>query len=171
MGLDLGGERFKMTADAAYIYYQADKADDEVIFRSGDKLFLQLRWIFNLQPSAITVYVQNRSKGKNERGFGSISEELLNSNGNRLDIGSIGSFPVNSQTTLKALLSVKIYAKNEYGDRGALIGGIGGGVVHHFSRRVSLDLTGKLSRGNQKTLGSKIGITGLEFSGGFRYRL
>jgi len=173
MGVDIGGSKFKMTGDVSYIIYQADKANDVEIFRSGNKLLLQAQWILNARVFGLTLYLRNRSKGKNERGrlFGDLEGETRNSNGNQLDVGSISSFAVGRKTTVQGFLSAKIYARNQFGDRGALIVSVGSGLKQRISRRLALEISARFSQGRLKTQDSLTNVTGIEVGGGFRIRL
>lgn len=171
LGIDIGGKTLKLATDASYISYQADKSAGQDIFKSGNKLYINSRLLYNAQPFALTLYLQNRSKGKNEKGIGLLAEEALNSNGNQIDVGGIVSFLLGRSTTIKPLFGVKIYSKNEYLDRGALLYSVGSGLEHRFSRRISFDGILRFSKGELKSLNSSTGVTGIEIGGGIRYRL
>lgn len=171
LGFDLGGKKFKMSTDASYFVYKADKINDEKVFRSGNKLFLHSRLIYNTNPVRLTIYARNRSKGKNERGIGLLGDEARNSNGKQLDVGGIASIAVGKETRLLILAGSKFYAKNEFGDRGARIFSVGGGLQHRLSRKFSYQSSVRISSGELRSDDRTESVTGVEIGGGIIVRL
>jgi len=171
LGLDLGNKKFKLSVDASYFLYQTDKINDEKVFKSGNKLFLNLRGTYNINAFGLTVFIRNRTKGKNERGLGLLSAESLNSNGNQLDLGGIGSIAMNPKTKLLILGDTKLYAKNQHGDRGALIFSLGGGLQRRVSRKLSYQTSVQLSAGRLRSDRGSETIIGIKVGGGIVIRL
>lgn len=169
--LEIGGLEVKLTGDITYTRYEADEVDGTEIFKSGDKLLVQLRSICKLGPFDVVTYARNRSKGKNERGIAALQPEDQNSNGNQLEIGGAGYYSLNNSSVLKGLLDLKFYSKNKRESGGAFVMGIGGGLQFQLLRRLTLDGQYKLLRG---TLDSRIAstrITGYEIGLAVRLRL
>lgn len=171
LGVDVGKKKFKLSGDASYILYETDKINDEKVFKSGNKLFLNLRWIYTGTSFGLTLFARNRTKGKNERGLGILTAESNNSNGNQLDIGGIGSISMGQKTKLLILGDTKIYAKNQYGDRGALIFSIGGGLQRQISRKFSYQTSLRLAAGSLRSGSGSETIIGIELGGGIVIRL
>ena len=169
--LEIGGREVKLTGDVTYTRYEADEADGTVIFKSGDKLLVQLRSIFKAGPFDIVAYARNRSKGKNERGIAALQPEDQNSNGNQLEIGGAGYYSLNNKKVIKGLLDLKFYSRNERESGGAFVIGIGGGLQFQLFRRLTLDGQYKLLRGTLSSRNATTRITGYEIGLAVRYRL
>ncbi|GAB4381478.1 MAG: hypothetical protein Kow0042_32010 [Calditrichia bacterium] len=159
---EMGGNPAKLMADFSYTLYGADKSDNTETFKSGNKLFFEIRSLFKFNSADMLVFARNRSKGKNERGLGSLSTESSNSNGNQLDLGTIGYFPLGPTTRMKGLFDTKIYSKNEYETNGAFVMGIGSGFEFQLSERFVIDTQFKFLKGSLKNRKSSTGITGIE---------
>lgn len=159
------------TFDATYTLYGADKFYDKEVLKSGNKLILDARAMTKVSSIDLLFYLRNRSKGKNERGFGALVTEEKNSNGNQLEFGGIGYYPVNPKLGIRGLADIKLYSKNDYESNGATIFGIGAGPSFMLSRSFSVDLMLKFSTGSLNNKNTSTSVTGFEFGGGIKYRL
>jgi hypothetical protein len=176
--LNLGGETNvsmgnadgKVTLDVAYTFYGNDKYGDKEVFKSGNKLNADLRLLLNTEKNHYMLYLRERTKSKNEVGYGNLQEEEQNSNGNQIDIGGVGLFSLNDQLMLKGVLEGKFYSKNESDANGAIIGGIGAGVVYMLSDQLSLDLLAKVMKGSLQSKVS-VDITGTDIGLTLKYRM
>ena len=178
ISVNIGGETnvgnrrgMKLTLDVTYTLYGADEFDETEVFKSGAKLIADLRSLFKITKTDVMLYLRERTKGKNERGFGSLAEEENNSNGNQLEIGGMSYTPLNKSFGFRGALEMKYYSKNEYESNGALILGVGAGFNYKFSNNFSLDMLFKFLTGSLKNKNAGNNITGLELSGGIKYRL
>lgn len=169
--LALGGREVKLTGDVTYTLYEADEADGTEIFKSGDKLLVQLRSIFKVGPFNVVAYARNRSKGKNERGIAALQPEDQNSNGNQLEIGGAGYYNLKNKKVIKGLLDLKSYSRNERESGGAFVMGLGGGIQFQWFRRMTFDGQFKLLRGTLSSRNATTNITGYEFGLAVRMRL
>ena len=160
--LEIWGREVKLTGDVTYTLYDADEVDGTVIFKSGDKLLLQLRSICKVGPFDVVAYARNRSKGKNERGIATLQPEDQNSNGNQLEIGGTGYYSRNKKRTIKVLLDLKHYSRNARDSGGAFVIGIGGGLQYQIFRRLTLDGQYKLLRGTLSSRNATTSNTGYE---------
>ncbi len=178
ISLNLGGETNvsmgnadgKITLDVAYTLYGNDKYADKEVFKSGNKLNADLRLLLNTDKNHYMIYLRERTKGKNEVGYGSLEEEEQNSNGNQIDLGGVGLFSLSDKFMLKGVLEGKFYSKNETETNGAIIGGIGAGAIYMLSDKLSLDLLAKVMKGSlQSKVSTK--ITGTDIGLTLKYRM
>jgi hypothetical protein len=112
-----------------------------------------------------------RTKGRNDRGIGSLITEDRNSNGNQLEFGGISYTPMSSKFGLKGVLDLKLYSKNAYEMNGALIAGFGAGFNYYISNSLTLDLLFKYSAGTLSNKGESNSVTGIEIGGGIKFTL
>jgi len=75
------------------------------------------------------------------------------------------------KTKLLILGDTKIYARNQYGDRGALIFSIGGGLQQQLSRKFSYQTSLRLAAGSLRSGSVSETIIGIEVGGGIAIRL
>ncbi len=160
-----------VTADVAFTRYGADQYNGEQVFRSGNKITVDFRTFFQISPFDILIFGQNRTKGKNERGIGTLSAEETNSNGNQTDVGVVALLPVGETTSLKALLDAKLYAKNENGNNGARVFAGGAGIEFQVFRGLGIDVSAKYLSGTLQFAAGEAKITGWEASLAFVYSL
>lgn len=168
--ISMGNADGKVTCDVAYTFYGNDKYGDKEVFKSGNKLNADLRLLLNTEKNHYMFYVRERTKGKNELGYGTLIEEEQNSNGNQIDIGGVGLFSVSEKLMLKGVLEGKIYSKNQSDNNGALIGGIGAGAVFLLTDQLTLDVLAKVMKGSLNNKQS-ISITGTDIGMNVKYRL
>ncbi|MGE5458362.1 MAG: hypothetical protein ACM3RX_08400 [Methanococcaceae archaeon] len=175
MSVNFGGEtnisKVKLTVDLTYTIYGKDTYDNTEIFKSGNKIIADVRALFNFSNMDLLIYLRERTKGKNDRGVGSINTEEKNSNGNQLELGGLGYYPINEAFALKGLADIKIYSKNEYENNGAFLFGLGAGFNYQMNEQLSFDILGKFSTGSLTNQSLSTGITGIEFGGNIKYRL
>ncbi|MEI7811052.1 MAG: hypothetical protein WCJ01_01365 [Ignavibacteria bacterium] len=175
LSANLGGEtnirKVKLTVDLTYTLYGKDTYDNTEIFKSGNKIIADIRALFRINAMDLMVYLRERTKGKNERGVGSLNTEEKNSNGNQLDFGGLGFYPISEVFGIKGLADIKFYSKNEYDNNGALLFGLGTGFNYKMSDHISFDILGKFSTGTLNNQNLSTGITGIEFGGNIKYSL
>jgi len=107
-------------------------------------------------------YALERTKGRNDKGIGSLVTEERNSNGNQLELGGMSYTPMSAKFGLKGVLDLKFYSKNAYEMNGPYLrGSVPGSII--ISQIVSVWIcflkysTGKLSnKGDSNT------VTGIE---------
>ena len=172
---EMGENPAKILLDVTYTLYGKDKLDDSEIFKSGNRLRVELRSLFKLSSVDLLLYLRERTKGKNEKGLRSLTKESLNSNGNQLELGTITFLPMGETFRLKGLFDTKIYSKNAYKQNGAFILGVGSGFQFRLSDHFTIDTQFKYLTGSLKntTAGGDISekITGLEAGAIFRFTL
>jgi hypothetical protein len=178
IAVNAGGERNvsfgdvdgKITLDVAYTLYGKDKYGDKQVFKSGNKLNADLRLLLNTEKNHYVIYLLERTKGKNEVGYGNLEEEDKNSNGNQIDLGGVGLFSMSDKFLLKGVLEGKYYSKNQSEENGAIIGGVGAGAIYMLTDKIALDFLAKVLKG---TLKNKVStdITGTDIGLTIRYRI
>ena len=169
-GLSMGSLDGKISLDIAYTLYGKDKYDDKEVFKSGNKLNADLRLLLNTEKNHYMIYVRERTKGKNELGYGNLKEEEQNSNGNQIDVGGVGLFSMSDKMMLKGVLEGKFYSKNQSDVNGALIGGVGVGAIYMLTDQLTLDLLAKIMKGSLNNKES-VSITGTDIGLSIKYRL
>jgi hypothetical protein len=176
LGADYGDEN-KLTGDVVITFYGSDKADGSKVFKSGSRILIQLRYnhrleLSNIKPIDLTLYLRERTKGKNEFATASgLNEESENSNGNQLELGGIGYYPYTDIMGFKGLLDLKFHSNNGYGTGGAFVFGIGGGINYKYSNQTAFEGGLKFSFGHLTVGTTDMGITGIELFAGINYRL
>ena len=151
-----------------FTWYGADTYDSQEVFRSGS------RWMFNFQTELRTrsfqalLFVQDRTKSKNERGLGSLLPEPLNTNGNQLDIILDATIPLSRVLRLRATFDTKFYAKNEYGTNGATILGGGPGLEAQISSGLWVEAMIKYYGGTLRFLNGSSSISAFHSDIGLR---
>lgn len=174
--LNFGGETkfggrkgMRFTFDLTYTLYGADKYGGEEFFKSGNKFIANLRGLFKAGNTDFMIFLRERTKGRNEKGIGSLTQEEKNSNGNQLEFGGMSLTPFSSSFKFKGLLELKLHSKNEYESNGAFIFGLGAGFVTDLSKSISLDVLAKYSTGSLKNKSVSTTVTGFEIGGGLTY--
>jgi hypothetical protein len=176
LSVNVGGEtngnrNLKITLDVTYTLYGKDSYDNSEVFKSGNKLIVDLRTLFKFKGMDLLLYARERTKGRNDRGVGTLMTEEKNSNGNQLDFGSLVYFPFSDNVGMKLLADLKFYSKNEYENNGALIYGGGAGFNFLISNHLNFDVLAKYSKGTLNNQNLSLGITGIEFGGNIKYSL
>lgn len=177
--VNVGGEqsidhslgKLRLTVDLAYTLYGSDSYGDKDVFKSGNKINLDLRSILVADKASYIVYLRERTKGRNDLGYGSLKTQDKNSNGNQIDFGGIGDFKMSDQYSLKGLLELKLYSKSEDETNGATIFALGGGATWYFSDLLYADGLIKFSTGTLSDKKSSMAITGFELGAQIKYRL
>ncbi len=173
-GVDLGGERFSLTGDVTYTLYGPDRVNGAEVFRSGNKLLIQLLLAQQWSRGSSRFYLRYRSKGKNQRRVGgqALKDERLNSNGDQFELEIATTFFLSRWLGVKLLADGKLYLLNEYDTNGAVVAGGGGGLILNLSKWLSLDTTAKYSRGGLRLRDTGlIEISGLELGAALHWRL
>jgi hypothetical protein len=173
--INIGGETksrnrnaVKLTADITYTMYGSDTFDDKEVLKSGSKILVNLRALMKAGNNDLMFYATERTKGKNDKGFGTLITEAVNSNGNQIDLGGMAFFPYSSNFGFKGALDLKLYSKNGYDVNGATIFGIGGGFNWSASQSINLDILAKYSTGSLNNKSLSTPVTGIELSGGIK---
>jgi hypothetical protein len=161
----------KFTLDLTYTIYGADSFEGTNIFKSGSKFIGVLRSLFQVSKTDLMFYALERTKGKNDRGIGTLLTEDRNSNGNQLEFGGISYSPMSSKFGLKGVFDLKLYSKNAYEMNGAFIAGLGAGFNYYFSNSISVDMLFKFSTGSLKNKNESTTVTGIEIGGGIKFML
>lgn len=161
-GGETGSKNFKIKLDVVYTLYGEDTFDNVEILKSGDKIIANIQAAYRTQGANIIVYARNRTKGKNERGFGSLATERFNSNGNQFDAGAVGAIPLSDNYVLKLYLESRLHTANDYGNNGAAIFGGGAGFTANLADIFLLDIVAKYFNGTIENSGSSVAIDGFE---------
>jgi len=157
----LGSVGWRILGDVDYTVYGTDTFGGTAVFRSGD------RWMFNFQTEILArsyqvlLFVQDRTKGKNERGLGTLLPEAVNTNGNQLDIWLDGTFPIGKNLRLRAYVESKLYANNDFGTNGATILGGGPGFEAEIARGLWAEAALKYFGGTLTFLNGETAVSGL----------
>jgi len=157
----LGSVGWRILGDIDYTVYGTDTFGGTEVFRSGD------RWMFNFQTEVrarsyqVLLFVQDRTKGKNERGLGTLLPEAVNTNGNQLDIWLDGTFPIGKNLRLRAYLESKLYANNDFGTNGATILGGGPGFEAEIARGLWAEAALKYFGGTLTFVNGETAVSGL----------
>ena len=162
----------RLTGDILYTIYFDDTWAGEQVFRSGNRLLVQLMSTFKLNLWDMVVLIRNRSKGKNRTGSGEIFDtERKNTNMNQLEVQGIGTYPVSEKTLLKGIVELKFYTNNDYGTGGATLLGFGGGGMFRLTPR--MDFNGELRCyfGSLEHITGATGVFGVKIFGGLTYTL
>jgi hypothetical protein len=155
-----GSSSWRILGDIDYTWYGADTYDGQEVFRSGS------RWMFNFQTELRTrsfqalLFLQDRTKGKNERGLGTLLPEPQNTNGNQLDIILDGTIPLGMTLRLRATLESKFYADNDYGTNGATLVGGGPGLEAQLAGGLWIEAMLKYFGGTLRFLNGSSSISG-----------
>lgn len=157
----LGSVGWRILGDVDYTVYGTDTFGGTEVFRSGD------RWMFNFQTEIrarsyqLLLFIQDRTKGKNERGLGTLLPEAVNTNGNQLDIWLDGTFPIGKNLRLRAYLESKLYANNDFGTNGATILGGGPGFEAEIARGFWAEAALKYFGGSLRFLNGTTSVSGI----------
>jgi len=151
--------------------YGADSYGGTDVFKSGGKFIGVIRSLFQVSRTDLMFYALERTKGRNDRGIGSLITEDRNSNGNQLELGGMSYTPLSSRFGLKGVLDLKFYSQNEYDMNGAFIAGMGAGFNYCISNNLTIDLLFKFSAGSLSNKGESTTITGFEIGGGIKFML
>ena len=176
LGADFGDEN-KLTTDIIYTMYGSDKVGDEEVFKSGNRILIQARYLIKKRIATgkimnLTFFLRERTKSKNEFAVAQgLQEEKENSNGNELEFGGIMLYPLSPTLRLKTLFDYKAFSDNGYDTGGASVFGIGGGFNVSLSSSVTTELGMKYSTGNVRVGTMEIGISGITIFGGFNVQL
>lgn len=166
------GKQMRITADLLYSNYSSDNWAGEEVFKSGNRLLLQVMSVFKHGPYDIVLLMRNRSKAKNKTGSGSVFEtERKNSNGNQFEIIGTGYSPMKGKVRLKGILDFKFYSNSDYGTGGATLFGFGVGGRKNMSSRLDFDGDIRLYFGGLQTAVEKVSVFGVKVFGGFIYRM
>ncbi len=178
ISLTLGAERkatllgkdMKLTGDLLYSIYMKDEYADQEVFKSGNRLLIQLMSQFEMDEIDMMIFIRNRTKGKNKSGLGDIVTERKNSNANQLDIEAQGAYPYSKDLRVKGIVDVKFYSKNDYDTGGATLFGFGGGGVYQLAPNMKVNGELRMYFGSLKSV-ENTGVFGFKIYGGIQYTL
>lgn len=170
--LTAGVNRGNLLADLMYTVYFNDKWGGEEVFRSGNKLVLQLMSTFQVSRFDVVVFVREAIKSKNKTGAGDIYEtERKNSNANQFDIQGHVFLPGANKYRLKGIVDFKLYSNNDYGTGGATLFGLGAGGEMMLMPGLTFKGEARLYFGSIKSSEDRASAFGLKLFGGVEYTL
>jgi hypothetical protein len=166
VGVDVGG----VIGDILYTIYTDDTWGSEKVFRSGNRVVLQLLSSFQVGVFDVTVFIRDRLKGKNKTGSGDFYEtERKNSNTNQFEIQSYWHRSAGRNARVKGILELKLYSNSEYGTGGATLLGVGGGWQFNLSPQLAFNSDLRYYFGKIQSASEKIDASGIKLLGGFLY--
>ncbi len=173
-GVDYGDEN-KWTGDFTFTYYSPDKVDGKQAFRSGGRFLVDLRHYRTVtllgRTSQLVFYLLNRTKGKNAYALGGgLQSESLNSNGNQLEMGTVGFSRLNQKMDFQTRIAFLLYSNNAYKTGGAKIFRFGAGFPYHPAPNLTLNNLVTFSLGNLTVAQKSISVTGLAIQAGLAYK-
>jgi hypothetical protein len=168
----LFGKEMQIKGDALVTLYFDDTWGGKKVFRSGNRILLQILSTFKHRSWDVGLFVRERMKGKNKTGSGDIYEtEQKNSNANQFEIQGWGFYPYSRDVRLKAAFEMKLYSDSDYNTGGATLLGVGGGGQFRISPKMVLNGDLRLYFGKIKSGAEKINTTGIKLYGGIEYTL
>jgi len=165
------GRQNKLMFDISYTLFGNDNANGSKVFKSGNRLSIQAVAYFQREFISYIFSLRNRIQAKNHIGSGELVPERQNSNGNELDIMGMGLLTLDRTTTLRGLLEGRIYSDNAYGVGSATIAGLGAGVSRNLTAWLNVDAECRFYFGSIHAGTENVGLTGFQFSAGFRVYL
>jgi hypothetical protein len=166
------GKGMQIRGDILYTLYFDDTWGGEKVFKSGNRLLVQLLSRFMMGSCDASFFVRERIKGKNTTGSGkSYATERLNSNANQFEIQGWVWLPSGPDTRWKGLFDVKLYSDSDYGTGGATLFGLGGGGRFRLSPKWSFNGDLRYYFGKIKTTVEKVDAAGMKIFGGFECAL
>ena len=170
--LDLSGREMRITGDVLFTTYGDDTWGEESVFRSGDRIMVQLMSVIPIDPLDVTILVRNRSKAKNKTGSGpSFETERKNTNANQFEIQTMGMITSSDNVRWRGVLECKLYTDNDYGYGSATLLGLGGGGVFGLSRNVDFNIDIRCYFGNITSGSQDLEALGVRVFGGFQVTL
>ncbi len=170
--VDLSGREMRITGDVLFSTYGNDTWGDESVFRSGDRISVQLMSVIPIDALDVMVLIRNRSKAKNKTGSGpSFETERKNTNANQLEILTMGMIASSDNVRWRGVLECKLYTDNDYGYGGATLFGVGGGGLFGLSRNVDFNIDTRCYFGHITSGSQNQEALGLRVFGGFQVTL
>jgi len=164
------GKDMRLTGDMLYSVYFGDTWRKEKVFKSGNRLLIQLMSVFRQGPCDVVILLRDRLKAKNKTGSFSVYEtERKNSNGNQFEIQGTAYYPTGPDMRLKGILEFKLYGNSDYGTGGATLFGLGGGVRRKLTAKMDFDGGVRVYFGSYRTSVESAGVLGLKIDGGIVY--
>jgi hypothetical protein len=175
-GLDknviLSGKGMQIKGDVVYTMYFDDVWGGKKVFKSGNRILIQLLSEFKLGSLDAGLFIRERIKGKNTTGAGkTYATERLNSNANQFEIQGWGWLPPGRNVRLKGVCDFKLYSDSDFKTGGATLFGVGGGGQFRLSAKLSFNGDLRYYFGKIKTSVEKVDATGMKVFGGFEYIL
>lgn len=168
MGIDMGG----VIADVLYTVYTDDTWGDEKVFRSGNRIILQILSSFQVGSFDVNLFMRDRIKAKNKTGSGDFYEtERKNSNANQFEIQNYWYRSLGQSNRVKGILEFKLYSNSEYGTGGATLFGVGAGWQFSLSRQLAFNSDFRYYFGKIQSASERIDASGIKLFGGFLFTL
>ena len=165
------GRQNKLMFDISYTLFGNDNANDSKVFKSGNRLSIQAVAYFESEFMNYIFSLRNRIQAKNHIGSGELIPERQNSNGNEFEVMGMGLLSLDRTTTVRGLLEGRIYSDNAYGVGSATIGGLGAGLSRNLLSWLNVDAECRYYFGSLHAGTENVGLTGFQFSAGFRIYL
>ena len=155
----------RWNADFVYTLYGVDRLNGSEVFGSGNRLMVHTSVLLGIGDGFLSAFLRWRQKGKNEYWMGTTLEsEILNSNGSQIELDAVWEFYRNEDWRFNFLAEGRLYAKNEYGERGSRIFGGGVGLTYRLQQNIHFRFHAKILKGSLLTQ-QEINLSGLELSG------
>jgi hypothetical protein len=166
------GKDMQIRGDVLYTLYFDDSWGGQKVFKSGNRLLIQLYSRFMLGSRDAALFIRERIKGKNTTGSGkTYATERLNSNANQFEVQGWAWFSSGRNYGLKGLFDVKLYSDSDYNTGGAALFGLGGGGRFRLSPNLWFNGDLRYYFGKIKTSVEKIDAAGIKLFGGFECTL
>jgi hypothetical protein len=157
----------QIRGDVLYTLYFDDTWGGEKVFKSGNRLLIQLFSQFMVGSHDAALFIRERIKGKNTTGSGkSYATERLNSNANQFEIQGWIWLPYGPSTKWRGLFDIKLYSDSDYKTGGATLFGLGGGGRFRLSPKWSFNGDFRYYFGKIKTSVEKVNASGMKLFGG-----
>jgi hypothetical protein len=161
------GRDMQIRGDVLYTLYFDDTWGGEKVFKSGNRILIQLLSQFKLGSTDAGFFIRERIKGKNTTGSGkTYATERLNSNANQFEIQGWAWLSSGQNARLKGLVDVKLYSDSDFKTGGANLYGVGGGGQFRLSPKWSFNGDLRYYFGKIKTSVEKVDASGIKVFGG-----
>jgi hypothetical protein len=162
----------KFTADAMYSIYFDDRWGGKSVFRSGNRLLIQIQSAFRVEPFGVNLIVRDRIKAANRSDNGSeIALEGKNRNGNQFEMQGVVSRAPGAAFAWRGIAAFRKFSENDYGTGAATLYGIGAGLRKSLTSNAILDAEGRYFFGALTSGRKEVSASGLSLSGGVEIRL
>ena len=168
-------EDMKIMLDALYTYYWRDLRNDQEVYGSGQKISMNLGYLYRFGRNYLWSRLSYRHKGKNEiatyYGFPTIQKETLNTNGFQMELDVVLKIIDIDGGGIFILGDGRVYGRNELNDVGkASVFGGGFGANVKLGEDAMLEFNFKYVGGTITTLIERK-VEGLNTSVGIRFEM
>lgn len=150
LGVDvLITDEMKIQFDGIYTYYWRDLLDGVEVYRSGQKISMNIGYFYRMDKNFIWANISYRHRGKNELLEGlDVVKQPQNSNGFQVDVDAVAKVMDFEGSGILLLGDCRFYGRNDIDERGkALIFGAGFGAIAKLSDNINLDFRFKYLAG------------------------